>query len=51
MINEDNKLKLQNADLAIKALENKSILKFIDAIKDLDLKDNLIIEYVEFIKK
>lgn len=49
MSSEGNTIKLENVEVAIKALENKSILKFMDAIKELDFKDNLIIQYIEFL--
>lgn len=49
MSSEENTTKLESVEVAIKALENKSILKFMDAIKELDFKDNLIIQYIEFL--
>lgn len=49
MISEDNKLKLEEIEKAINAILEKSVLKFMNAIKELDMKDNLVTEYMEFL--
>jgi len=49
MISDENKPKLEKVETVIKEIEKKSILKFMENIKELDFKDNFIIQYIEFL--
>ena len=49
MVNEETKSKIENVDKVIIELKNKSVLKFMESIKEVDFKDKLIVEYLEFL--
>lgn len=49
MLSEDNIAKIEKIKYSIVAIKEKSFLKFIDSIKDLDFKNELTIQYIEFL--